>query len=153
MREEWNVTPWCLPSWLLLPIAKILKTIGIFKQRHYLKVVGLFKRTWFDSSNTERALGISFKKKEIAVLGAGTYGSYTSDLLARVYPHENITLIDVGDSHLKTESEIGYISRVVNAPYEGLQKHASLVMEGLLLNGVVNCLPLQKMILPIQQSS
>ena len=97
MREEWNVTPWCLPSWLLLPIAKILKTIGIFKQHHYLKVVGLFKRTWFDSSNTERALGISFKKKEIAVLGAGTYGSYTSDLLARVYPHEKITLIDVGD--------------------------------------------------------
>lgn len=122
VRDEWNVKPWCLPAWLLLPIAKILKAIGIFKQRHYLKVVGLFKRTWFDSSNTERALGISFKKKEIAVLGAGTYGSYTSDLLARVYPHENITLIDVGDSHLKTESEIGYISRVVNAPYEGLQK-------------------------------
>lgn len=120
--RQWNVKPICLPYFFLMVIAKGLKSIGIAKQHHYLKIVGLFKRTWFNSAKTEQALNLDLGKRKIAVIGAGTYGSYTSDLLASVYPHEDITLIDVGDSHLKTESEMGYISHVVNAPYEGLQK-------------------------------
>ncbi len=46
----------------------------------------------------------------IAVLGAGTYGSYTIDAILRKYPNANITLFDVGDKKCKSESEIGYYS-------------------------------------------
>ena len=38
-----------LPYFFLMVIAKGLKSIGIAKQHHYLKIVGLFKRTWFNS--------------------------------------------------------------------------------------------------------
>lgn len=119
---QWNVKPMTLPSWPFLTAAKLLKNVGIFKEHHYMKVVGLFKRTWFDSRETEKALGMSFGKREFAVLGAGTYGSYVSNLLSIVYPHERITLYDVGDEHLKTEEEVGYQSHIVGAPYQGLQK-------------------------------
>lgn len=122
VNRQWNVKPLTLPSWPFLTAAKLLKAVGVFKERHYLKVVGLFKQTWFDSRETEKALGISFGKREFAVLGAGTYGSYVSNLLSIVYPHESITLYDVGDEHLKTEEEAGYLSHIVGAPYEGLQK-------------------------------
>lgn len=122
VRNQWDISPICLPSWFFLPIARILKFIGIFKERHYLKVIGLFKRTWYNSEATEKALGVSFNKKEIAVIGAGTYGSYIATLLSTVYPHERIFLYDVGNEHLKTEEEIGYLSHILKAPYEGLQK-------------------------------
>lgn len=81
-----------LALFFLMIIAKGLKSIGIAKQHHYLKVVGLFKRTWFNSAKTEQVLNLDLGKRKIAVIGAGTYGSYTSDLLASVYPHEDITL-------------------------------------------------------------
>ncbi len=120
--HQWNVKPICLPYAPIMACVKILKGIGIFKQRHYLKFVGLFKRTWFNSEHTENILGVSLGKKRIAVIGAGTYGSYVSNLLSLVYPHEQIDLLDVGNEHLKDESEMGYLSHVTNAPYEGLQK-------------------------------
>ena len=122
VRNQWNVKPICLPYTPIMACVKILKKLGIFKQRHYLKFVGLFKRTWFNSEHTENILGINLGKKRIAVLGAGTYGSYVSNLLSVVYPHEQIDLYDVGDEYLKDESEIGYLSHITNAPYEGLQK-------------------------------
>lgn len=122
VRNQWNVKPICLPYTPIMACAKILKSLGIFKHRHYLKFVGLFKRTWFNSEHTEQVLGINLGKKKIAVLGAGTYGSYVSNLLSLVYPHEQIDLYDVGDEHLKDEKEIGYLSHITNAPYEGLQK-------------------------------
>lgn len=122
VSQQWNINPICLPYSLFMPIAKFLKAIGFLNTNHYLKVVGLFKRTWFDSSKTEQNLGLSFSKRRFAVLGAGTYGSYISNLLTKVYPHETIDLYDVGNEHLKNESEIGYLSHIVNAPYEGLQK-------------------------------
>ena len=120
--QQWNIKPVCLPYTPIMACAKLLKGIGIFKQHHYLKVVGLFKRTWFNSEHTEKVLGMSLGKKRIAVIGAGTYGSYVSNLLSLVYPHEQIDLYDVGNEHLKDESEIGYLSHITNAPYEGLQK-------------------------------
>lgn len=122
VREQWNLNPVCLPSWFFLPVARLLKWVGIFKKRHYLKVIGLFKRTWYNSEMTEKLLDLSFGKKELAVVGAGTYGSYTATLLSQVYPHERILLYDVGDANLKTEKEIGYLSHILKAPYEGLQK-------------------------------
>ncbi len=120
--HQWNVKPICLPYAPIITCAKLLKGIGLFKQHHYLKFVGLFKRTWFNSDHTEKVLGISLGQRCIAVIGAGTYGSYVSNLLSLVYPHERIELFDVGDDHLKNESEMGYLSHITNAPYEGLQK-------------------------------
>ncbi len=56
----------------------------------------------------------------IAVIGAGTYGSYTIDALLRKYPDAHITLFDVGDNKCKSEKEIGYYSSLKNALYKGL---------------------------------
>ena len=120
--HQWNVKPICLPYAPIITCAKLLKGIGIFKQHHFLKFVGLFKRTWFNSTHTEKVLGMNLGQRRIAVIGAGTYGSYVSNLLSLVYPHERIDLYDVGDEHLKDESEMGYLSHITNAPYEGLQK-------------------------------
>ena len=122
VTRQWNIKPICLPKWPFMLVANTLKWIGVLKQNHYLKIVGLFKNTWFDSRETERSLDMNLGKRMFAVLGAGTYGSYVSNLLSIVYPHENITLFDVGDEHLKTEDEIGYLSHIVGSPYEGLQK-------------------------------
>lgn len=120
--DQWNVRPICLPHGLIMAGAKALACIGVFKIRHYLKFVGLFKRTWFNSSESEKALGMSFGKKRFAVIGAGTYGSYVSNLLSTVYPHEQIDLYDIGNENLKTEEEAGLLSHITGAPYEGLQK-------------------------------
>lgn len=122
VTRQWNIKPICLSKWPFMLVANTLKWIGVLKQNHYLKIVGLFKNTWFDSRETERSLDMNLGKRMFAVLGAGTYGSYVSNLLSIVYPHENITLFDVGDEHLKTEDEIGYLSHIVGSPYEGLQK-------------------------------
>lgn len=57
---------------------------------------------------------------KVAVLGAGTYGSYVIDSLLRRYPNAKITLFDVGNHRCKSESEIGYYSSLKNALYKGL---------------------------------
>ncbi len=120
--NQWNITPICLPYGIIMGLARFMKSIGVFKQRHWLKFVGLFKRTWFNSTVSEKLLDMSFGKRRFAVLGAGTYGSYVSNLLSLVYPHETIDLYDVGAQNLKTEDEIGFLSHIIGAPYEGLQK-------------------------------
>lgn len=122
VRNQWNVKPLCLPRAPFMLAARLLRAVHLFREPHYLKVVGLFKRTWFDSSASESALGMNFGPRDFAILGAGTYGSYVANLLSLVYPHERITLYDVGDEHLKTESEMGFLSHSTNAPYEGLHK-------------------------------
>lgn len=122
VRDQWNVNPICLPYSPIMGMIKVFKRIGLLNNRLYMKFVGLFKRTWFNSETTEQVLGFSLGQKRIAVLGAGTYGSYVSNLLSIVYPHERIDLYDVGDENLKDESEIGYLSHITNAKYEGLQK-------------------------------
>ena len=109
VRNQWNVLPICLPYWLIMGGAKLMKFIGILNQRSFQKFVGLFKRTWFNSTESERNLNMSFGKRKFAVLGAGTYGSYIANLLSIIYPHERIDLYDVGDENLKTEKEMGYI--------------------------------------------
>lgn len=120
--NQWNITPICLPYGIMMGMARLMKSIGVFKLRHWLKFVGLFKRTWFNSEVSEQLLDMNFGKRRFAVLGAGTYGSYVSHLLSLVYPHEKIDLYDVGTQNLKTENEIGFLSHIIGAPYEGLQK-------------------------------
>lgn len=56
----------------------------------------------------------------IAVLGAGTYGSYVINSLLNKYPDAQITLFDVGDKSIKSEKEIGFYSSLKKAMYKGL---------------------------------
>jgi hypothetical protein len=56
----------------------------------------------------------------ICVIGAGTYGSYIINSLQLKYPSALITLFDVGDSSIKSESEIGYLSSLKQTLYKGL---------------------------------
>ena len=44
---------------------------------------------------------------KIAVLGAGTYGSYVINSLIEKYPDAEITLIEEGDKNVKSEERIG----------------------------------------------
>lgn len=120
--RQWDIHPFTLPRLPILTTASLLKKLGILKTRHYLKFVGLFKRTWFNSEKTECVLGMNLGKKRFVVMGAGTYGSYISNLLSIIYPHEEIDLFDVGNEKLMNESEAGYLSNITNSPYEGLQK-------------------------------
>lgn len=57
---------------------------------------------------------------EIAVLGAGTYGSYVINSLIQKYPNAHITLFDVGDKTVKNEKEIGFYSSLKKSIYKGL---------------------------------
>jgi len=59
---------------------------------------------------------------KIAVIGAGTYGSYIIDALINKFPNCEITLIEVGNRTVKNEQEIGYSSSIVNGSYNGLSK-------------------------------
>lgn len=56
----------------------------------------------------------------IAVLGAGTYGSYVINSILFKYPDAQITLFDVGDKAVKKEKEIGFYSSLKNMMYRGL---------------------------------
>lgn len=57
---------------------------------------------------------------KICVIGAGTYGSYVIDSLLSKYPNAKIDLLDVGNSSIKSESQIGYFSSLKKEIYTGL---------------------------------
>jgi hypothetical protein len=57
---------------------------------------------------------------KIAVIGAGTYGSYVIDAIQKKYPDIELTVFDVGDSHVKSEKEIGFLSSLKRSLYRGL---------------------------------
>lgn len=50
----------CLPKWLSIFSAKTLKLLHVFNENKVELVKGLFKDTYFDSSNTEKSLNIKF---------------------------------------------------------------------------------------------
>ena len=56
----------------------------------------------------------------ICIIGAGAYGCYTIDALLKKYPTSKITLIDVGNNKVKSETEIGYFSKLKSRLYKGL---------------------------------
>ncbi len=58
----------------------------------------------------------------VAVIGAGAYGSYTIDALIKKYPNIKITLFEVGNKNIKNENEIGYKSNIIGNHYTGLSK-------------------------------
>ncbi|GHT50822.1 hypothetical protein FACS189440_18920 [Bacteroidia bacterium] len=59
---------------------------------------------------------------KIAIIGSGAYGSYIANLLAEKHPTSEIHIYEVGDSSLKNENQIGYLSHILNAPYNALSK-------------------------------
>ncbi|GIW68007.1 MAG: hypothetical protein KatS3mg096_875 [Candidatus Parcubacteria bacterium] len=58
----------------------------------------------------------------VAVIGAGTYGSYIVNSLLNKFPEIKISLFEVGTWDIKNEGEIGYKSNVINGNYSGLSK-------------------------------
>lgn len=111
-----------LPKGLTLAAAQMLRAIGVFKTRHLEQVKGLFKHTYYDSSETEYQLQMSFAENSVAVLGAGTYGAYVINALESAEVESQITLFDVGNESLKDEDEIGYGTNLLGALYTGLKK-------------------------------
>ncbi|GAB3925953.1 GMC family oxidoreductase [Mucilaginibacter myungsuensis] len=54
----------------------------------------------------------------IVIIGAGTYGCYLANAISEKYPDAQIKLFDVGDSNIKSESEIGFLSKVMKGAYK-----------------------------------
>lgn len=122
VSRQWNIHPVSLPTRTITFAARCLNKVGVFSNTNYKRVIGLFKRTHFDNHKTEECLSLQFKPRRFAVLGAGTYGCYISNLLSLVYPQEEIDLYDVGDENIKDEAEIGFASQITGANYVGLHK-------------------------------
>ncbi|MBS4034990.1 MAG: hypothetical protein KGZ85_11040 [Ignavibacterium sp.] len=59
---------------------------------------------------------------KIAVIGAGTFGSYIVDTISRKYKNCEITLYEVGSNKIKNEEEIGFRSNIISNNYNGLSK-------------------------------
>lgn len=112
-----------LPRSLILLLSKTARKMGILSTHYESLIKGLFKRTYFDSSESEYNLKQSFTNGSICVIGAGAYGSYTiNTLITKGINPRRITLIDVGDNSVKSEEEIGFGSQITNAPYTGTKK-------------------------------
>ncbi len=110
-----------LPKGITIALAQVLRTIGMFKFRHYHQVLGLFKHTYFDSSETEYRLNLSFDEKSIAVIGGGAYGSYVVNKLQEVGKSEHVTLFEIGNEQVKDEDAIGVGTNLTGANYTGLK--------------------------------
>ena len=113
-----------LPKGVIVNGAKFLHKCKIISRNFYLAICGLFKEIVFDSSESEYKLGMSFIKDSILIIGGGTYGSYTINaLLKKGISPNKITLVDVGDSKIKSEQEIGYETNIIGKNnYSALNK-------------------------------
>lgn len=120
--KQRGINPWVLPKGFIVGFAKIAKLIGVLSKARFSQIEGLFKDTYFDSSETEFAVGFNFKKGSICVMGAGAYGSYTIQTLCEHNPMCPITLLDVGNGGIKNEVEIGYRTNLLGKIYNGLAK-------------------------------
>lgn len=112
----------CMPKSLTMLAAKILKAVGAFKARNISQIEGLFKDTFFDASETEYTLQMSFSKNSVAVIGSGAYGAYTVNRLMELPEKQNITLFDPGHEGVKDEDEAGYGTNMLGANYTGTKK-------------------------------
>ncbi|MDR0605629.1 MAG: hypothetical protein LBG80_15125 [Bacteroidales bacterium] len=59
---------------------------------------------------------------KVAIIGSGAYGSYIAHVLAEKNPTAEIHIYEVGNSSIKNESQIGYLSNILGAPYHALSK-------------------------------
>lgn len=111
-----------LPKRLTIFAAQVLRFLRLFKLRHLEMVKGLFKTTWFDSSETEYALQMSFARDSVGVIGSGAMGAYAVNRLLESPRRPNITILDIGDKNLQDETSAGLASEIVGGNYTGLQK-------------------------------
>ncbi len=112
-----------LPKHLVLSLSLLFYKLRLFSKCQVSQVVGLFKDTYFDSSESEYHLKMSFLPHSIAVIGSGAYGAYTIQTLIEAgISSKCITLIDVGNKHLENEDGIGYGSVLTGSNYTGLKK-------------------------------
>jgi len=111
-----------LPRGGVLLAAQFLRVIGVFRKRHLEMLKGLFKTTYFDSSETEYALQMSFSRNSAAVIGSGAMGSYLINRLMEMHPRPAVTLYEAGNARLQDEAGAGYGSKIVGGNYTGLQK-------------------------------
>lgn len=111
----------CLPKRITIFTARILFAIKIFKFRHLQQVLGLFKDTYFDSSETEYGLQLSFDDESIAVIGSGAYGSYVINKLHEKGLSKHVTLLEIGDTTIKDEEAIGIGTELTGGNYTGLK--------------------------------
>lgn len=112
----------CLPKKLTLLAAKMLRAAGVFKARHLEQVVGLFKDTFFDASETEYTLQMSFSKNSVVVIGSGAYGAYTVNRLMEMPERQYVTLFDPEHKGVKDEDEAGYGTNMLGVNYTGTKK-------------------------------
>ncbi|WP_018343027.1 hypothetical protein [Cytophaga aurantiaca] len=56
-------------------------------------------------------------KKKIAIIGAGTYGSYLANALTEKFSDVEVHLFEVGDQNTKSEAEIGFVSKLKKGLY------------------------------------
>ena len=111
-----------LPKGLTVFAASVLRALRVFNAHHLELMKGLFRTTYFDSSETEYDLQMSFSKRSAVVIGSGAMGAYTADRLLEMPEKPNVTMYDIGDGHLKEEAEAGLGSEIVGGTYTGLQK-------------------------------
>lgn len=57
----------------------------------------------------------------ICIIGAGAYGSYIINVLLKQHPSSKITLVEVGNSNIRSEKEMGYLSFIKKRIYNGLR--------------------------------
>ena len=130
MLQKRGISPMSLPKSLILFVGKVAKALHIFNTARFSQIQGLFKDTYFDSSETEYEVGFPFLKDSTCVMGAGVYGSYTIQTLSEKYPALPINLLDVGNGGIKDEDEIGYKTNLLGKIYNGLKKGRSFGLGG-----------------------
>jgi hypothetical protein len=59
---------------------------------------------------------------KICIVGSGTYGSYIAKCISDKSPEYHISIFEVGNSLVKSEKQIGFLSRIFGNKYEGLSK-------------------------------
>ncbi len=107
---------------ITITLANFLKTLRIFTKNQIIQVKGLFRIISYECYNTEYKLGYSFLKNSVCIIGAGTFGSYIADLLCKQHPDVNITIVEVGNSNVRNEEEIGYKTNILKDNYIGTAK-------------------------------
>src|SRR3954462_435696 len=60
--------------------------------------------------------------EKICILVAGSYGSYLTKALSEKYKQAHITIIDVGDSKIKSEESAGFLSTVKEGRYKAVKQ-------------------------------
>lgn len=121
-RRFWRGYAIPLPRLLTLFSVRVLRLLHVFSRHQENLAIGLFKTTYFDPSESEFDLQMSFSDNSVCVIGSGVYGSYSVQRLSEMENPPSVTMYEAGDGHIKDETQAGYASELVGAPYRGLQK-------------------------------